>query len=192
MPTENPSPDSLAKRSEMTVCWQQVWRQHSGWLRTVIAARMDSVWVDEVLQNVAIKAWERQSQLSSSEKLAPWLYRIAVQQVGLFFRETNRRRRMTAAIDVAETESIDVAQTDPLELLTQQEVHAQVRLAMQQLPAEQREVLMLKHTEGWTYQQLADRLGLKRDQVIYRVGQAKQNLRNQLDSLSRNRNEEPK
>lgn len=192
MPTENPSPDSLTKRSETTSCWQQVWRQHSGWLRTVIAARMDGVWVDEVLQNVAIIAWERQSQLSSSEKLAPWLYRIAVQQVGLFFRETNRRRRMTVAIDVAETDSVDATQTDPLELLTQQEVHAQVRLAMQQLPAEQREVLMLKHTEGWTYQQLADRLGLKRDQVIYRVGQAKQNLRNQLDSLSRNRNEKLK
>ena len=160
--------------------WQQAWDHHSGWLRVVIAARVQGVGVDEVLQNVAIQAWKKQSQLSSREKLAPWLYRIAIQQVALFFRQASRNRQLASTSDNW-MDPQDPQQPNPLDWLTEMEIHEKLRQGLAALPAEDREILLLKHTEHWTYQQLAEHLGLTRDQVIYRLGRARQRLRSSIE-----------
>ncbi|MEL7498128.1 MAG: sigma-70 family RNA polymerase sigma factor [Planctomycetota bacterium] len=184
MSEHEPPPKSLDLASDPASGWHDTWSQHAGWLRTVIASRMDRVWVDEVLQNVAIKAWEKQDQLSCQEKLAPWLYRIAIQQVTLFFRESSRRKKVgSVSVTAAET-TADPRNIDPLEILTRNEIHQQIREGIAQLNVEEREILLLKHTEGWTYQQLADHLGLSLDKVIYRLGKARDNLRNKLQNLT--------
>ena len=161
-------------------CWQQTWDLHANWLRVVIAARVDGVSVDEVLQNVAVQAWKHQAQLADADKLGPWLYRIAIQQVSLFFRKSQRvRKHETQAEDWGEPS--DPQQLEPLEWLTELELHETLRNSLRKLPDEDREILLLKHTEGWTYGQLSEHLGLSRDQVIYRLRRAQNRLRSKID-----------
>ena len=163
--------------------WQAVWQQHSGWLRTVLVARLrDELVADEILQEVAVIAWRKREQLTDQEKMSPWLYRIAIRQVQMFWRKqaTNATRWQTLN---SNQHTPDQKQTDPLQWITSAEVHQQVRDAMRQLSSQDREILMLKHTEEWTYQQISSHLGVSMDKIVYRLGRARLRLRTKLASL---------
>jgi RNA polymerase sigma-70 factor (ECF subfamily) len=163
--------------------WQSRWDGHAGWLRTVLTARLNSPGVvDEVLQQVAIIAWEKREQLDDANKMAPWLYRIAIRQVQLFWRTTFRdRKRAQPLSENLDTE--DRTQRNPLDWLTDDEAHQQVRTAMKQMGTQDREILLLKHTENWTHVEIAERLGITVDKVIYRLGRARKRLRDRLLSV---------
>ena len=136
--------------------WQTVWQQHAKWLRTVLIARLRSESVaDDVLQEVAVIAWQKRSQLLDPAKIEPWLYRIAIRQIQTLWRKRATAKR-TSAVDPLSCETSDHKQVDPLEWLTVKEAHQRVRTAMDQMSNQDREILMLKHTQGWTYQQIAD------------------------------------
>lgn len=172
---------SMSERDGKTLDdWQAVWQPHSKWLRTVLIARLrDEFVADEVLQEVALVAWRKRHQLSNPEKIEPWLYRIAIRQIHMLWRK-QARLRTTSSIDSLTFETVDRQQRDPLAWLTSHEVHQQVRDAMAHLSNQDREILMLKHTEGWTYQQIAHRLGISIDKIIYRNTRACQRLRSLL------------
>ena len=51
---------------------------------------------------------------------------------------------------------------------------------MQSLNELDRQILMLKYTEGWSYRQLSEHLGVKEDTVEYRLMKARKNLRRLL------------
>ena len=160
--------------------WQALWQQHTRWLRTVLVARLrDQLAADEVLQEVAVIAWQKHDQLADPNKAAPWLYRIAIRQTQMFWRSQKRDSRIRVGIDEA-TDTSDHRQNNPLEWILSQEAHDLVRKAMAELTPRDREILMLKHSEDWTYQQIADHIGISRDKVIYRLERARKRLRAQL------------
>lgn len=168
---------------ELNHRWQTVWQQHAKWLRTVLIARLrNESAADDVLQEVAVIAWQKRTQLLDPEKIEPWLYRIAIRQIQTLWRSRTAAKRQSAG-DSLSCETFDRNQVDPLDWLTSEEAHQQVRAAMDQMSNQDREILMLKHTEGWTYQQIADRLGISVDKIIYRNTRACQRLRTQLASL---------
>ena len=165
--------------SENSICWQSNWLQHSLWLRTVLTARLvDAVSVDEVLQDVAVTAWRKREQLADPNKMAPWLYRIAIRNVQLFWKTANRDQQRWHP--TANVELQDKSQTDPANWLISEEAHELVRSAMRQLAAQDREILMLKHTEDWTYVELSNHLGISVDKIIYRLSRARRRLREKL------------
>ena len=164
--------------------WQSTWLQHTPWLRTVLMARLsDALTVEEVLQDVAVTAWQKRDQLVDPEKMAPWLYRIAIRKVQLFWR-TKKRDRERAYGSNPTLVPQDEAQIDPATWLIKQEAHDLVRQAMRQLSAQDREILMLKHTESWTYSQLSSHLGISKDKIIYRLARARRRLRKKLLELT--------
>ena len=162
--------------------WQAVWQVHARWLRTVLVARLRSEpMADEMLQEVAVIAWRKRDQLVDPKKMEPWLYRIAIRQVQTLWRKQANLQRQQPTDNLAQ--ATDHKQIDPLTWLTANEAHQQVRGALEQLSSQDREILMLKHTEGWTYQQIADRLGISVDKIIYRNTRACQRLRKRLAAL---------
>lgn len=163
--------------------WQTAWQTHAKWLRTVLVARLrDESIADELLQEVAVIAWRKREQLVDSDKVGPWLYRIAIRQIQMLWRKQANSKRF-ASLDKLPLETADRHQSDPLNWLTSDEAHRLVREALDRMSCQDREILMLKHTEGWTYQQIADRLGISVDKIIYRNSRACQRLRNQLQAV---------
>jgi len=165
--------------NEGATCWQSTWLRHSAWLRTVLTARLgDSVTVEEILQDVAVTAWQKRSQLSDPDKVGPWLYRIAIRKVQLFWRQNTKEktRRRPEQLGCWQDEK----QLDPVHWMISEEAHELVRAGLKQLNAQDREVLMLKHTENWTYRELSDHIGISVDKVIYRLSRARKRLREKL------------
>jgi len=72
-------------------------RQHDRWLRTVVYSRVGGMeGVDDVMQEVALAAVRHAATLPDADRLAPWLYRVAVRQSLLYRRKAGRRRKLTS------------------------------------------------------------------------------------------------
>ncbi len=186
--TPKQAPTSSAEasaRSVPPIDWPGVLAEHDRWLRTVVHARVgEPQAVDEVMQEISIAAVEQRAPLTDSEKVAPWLYRLAVTQSLLYRRKMGRRRKLTDryAQRNRPTEH-DTRQPDPLGWLLAEERREQVRAAMAKMSHRDAEILLLKYTEDWSYRQLAEHLGISESAVEARLHRARQRLRKHLTAL---------
>ena len=182
-----PDPTGRAVRSAQPskVDWQAALAEHDRWLRTVVLARLgEPQAVDEVIQEVALAAVRQKAPLEDPQKVAPWLYRLAVTQSLLYRRKRGRQRKLTDAYArrTSPTEQ-DTREPDPLGRLLAEERQAQVREALGRLTRRDAEILLLKYTENWSYLELADHLGISRSAVQARLHRARQRMRNELAAL---------
>src|SRR5688500_12740906 len=75
--------------------WPAALAQHDRWLRTVVLSRLgEPQAVDEVMQEVSLAAVAQRSPLQDAEKVAPWLYRLAVVQSLLYRRKRGRQKKL--------------------------------------------------------------------------------------------------
>ena len=72
---------------------------------------------------------------------------------------------------------------DPLGWLLADERKAMVHQALKTLPPRDAEIMLLKYSEDWSYQQLAEHLGLSVSAVEARLHRARQKMRQQLCKL---------
>jgi RNA polymerase sigma-70 factor (ECF subfamily) len=168
-----------------TIDWQATLREHERWLRTVIYARVGQrEAVEDVMQEVSLASVRQQAPIKDPDKVAPWLYRLAVTQ-SLLYRRTQGRRKKLAdsfARDKRPTEA-DTREVDPLGWLLAEERRRLVRTAVARLPKRDAEILLLKYTEGWSYRELAEHLGTTVSAVQARLFRARGRLRAELTAL---------
>ncbi|MEE8451923.1 MAG: sigma-70 family RNA polymerase sigma factor [Thermoguttaceae bacterium] len=165
--------------------WPAVLARHDRWLRTVVRARLgEPQAVDEVMQEVSLAAVRQNSPLNDPDKVAPWLYRLAVTQVLLYRRKMGRQRNLTDryAQRNRPTEG-DNREPDPLGWLLAQERRDQVRTAMARLPRRDAEILLLKYTESWSYRDISKHLGISESAVEARLHRARGRLRAELTAM---------
>jgi RNA polymerase sigma-70 factor (ECF subfamily) len=157
--------------------------QHRHWLQTVVRARLeDAHAVEDVLQEVAMAVLRQPQNLADPTKVAPWLYRIALRKVINHRRTLGRQRRLIANYTNRGVQEATGENESPGAWLFRKEQAQGVAQALQQLNASDRELLLLKYTEGWGYRDLAERLGISIKTVEYRLLRARDALRQQLES----------
>lgn len=174
------NPDVPANAS--AIDWSAEMARHDRWLRTVIVARLGGRdGVEEVVQEVALAAVRQQSPLADHSKVAPWLYRLAVVQSLLYRRRRGRQRKLVNGFAQQRAlGAIDQNDIDPLAWLLADERRRLVREAVARLPTRDAEILLLKYTEGWSYHQLAEHLGISHSAVETRLHRARARLREEL------------
>ena len=181
----DPRLEPEARAIAASIDWPSVLAEHGRWLRTVVCARLgEPQAVDEVMQEVSLAAVRQQAPLNDPEKVAPWLYRLAVRQTLLYRRKQGRQRKMIGRYaDRFQPSEADNRQADPLGWLLAEERAVQVRAAMSRLPKRDAEILMLKYNEDWSYQAIAEHLGISHSAVEARLHRARQRLRTELAAL---------
>jgi RNA polymerase sigma-70 factor (ECF subfamily) len=90
-------------------------------------------------------------------------------------RSAGRRLRFEEAL-AAETKSNDVARDDLRTLVEKDEV----RRALEQVPADQRQALLLHHVEGWSFVEIAARLGIRVNAAKTRAFRGMKKMRGHL------------
>jgi RNA polymerase sigma factor (sigma-70 family) len=165
--------------------WPAMLARHDRWLRTIVLARVgEPQAVDEVMQEVSLAALRQQAPLQDASKVAPWMYRLAVIQSLLYRRKRGRMRKLTDRYGERVRPAVDDSrEADPLSWLLADERRRMVRTALAGLPPRDAEILLLKYTEGWSYHQIADSLGVSHSAVEARLHRARQKLRNELAAL---------
>jgi RNA polymerase sigma factor (sigma-70 family) len=98
----------------------------------------------------------------------------------MYRRSAGRRRKLVNAVAEQRLTVPSTEGGDPLKWLLGKERQQSIRLAFERLPELDRQILILKHAENWSYQQLAERLGVSLNTVEYRLLQARKRLRAEL------------
>jgi RNA polymerase sigma-70 factor (ECF subfamily) len=175
----------------LTIDWPLELQHHQGWLKKVLRSRIgDRDAVEDVFQEVVVAVLRQLDALKQNknslnqdrgqstlptdpQKVAPWLYRVAIRHAINFHRKQNRRSQ---AQPVAELE-VTSSETDPLDWMLSRESNENFQRSLNQLSDQQREILMLKFSENWSYQQLAEHLGISVRAVEHRLLKARKQLR---------------
>jgi RNA polymerase sigma-70 factor (ECF subfamily) len=139
--------------------------------------------LDDVVQRVWFRIWQDASQLSDSTRWRPWMYRIARNAAIDALRSDRRRRdRLQQVAEQQQVLSTSVAEA-PETLLSANEDAQAMMDAIESLPELYRAPFVLKHVEGWSYQQIAETLDIARDTVETRLVRARRRLKKQLSGV---------
>jgi len=164
--------------TEPAIDWAEALEINRRWLATVVHARLaDHQAAEDVLQEVALAAIRQPSKPTDPSKIAPWLYRIALRKVINHHRSMGRRRKLIDGA-IASGRGVEKAsELPPGEWLMQVETKQNVNDVMNRLDPQDKQILMLKYTEGWGYQELSEHLGITIKTVEYRLVKARRALR---------------
>ena len=166
------------RRSRASALWAEVLACHRSWLATVVRSRLpDPHEAADVLQEIAVSLLAREDDPRGIERLEPWLYRVAIRHVLMFRRHRGRQRHRE---DRWSSERVSVGEPAPVEWVLREEARSRVRETLAELRPTDRDVLLLKFVERWSYDRIAEHLGLSRHAVEYRLQRAREELRRRL------------
>ncbi|MGY2049178.1 sigma-70 family RNA polymerase sigma factor [Methylobacterium sp. JK268] len=123
---------------------------------------------DDLVQETLVRAWTKAHTFQRGTNLTAWLFTILR---NLFYSEQRKRRR--------EVEDADGVQAARLAILPEQEAHVEFdafRLALADLPAPQREALILVGAQSFTYEEAAAICGVAVGTIKSRVSRARMRL----------------
>lgn len=123
---------------------------------------------EDATQDALVQAWRALPRFRADAKFSTWIYRIVTNRC----LNAQRASRPTDALaDVHEAPA-----SRPDELVEAKVRLEQVRLAIADLSAEQRSVLVLREFEGCTYEEIAEVLDLSVSAVKSRLHRARREL----------------
>lgn len=157
-----------------------VYQQYSG-LVLAVAHRVlsDRGLAEEATQQTFLQAWRNASTFEDGREFAPWLVTIA-RRVAIDIQRREARRPASALDDADPGDSALITLPPSAEQAWEA---GQVRLAIDSLPPDEREVVRLQHVQGCTHQQIADQLGIALGTVKSRSFRAHRSLATRLAHL---------
>ena len=128
---------------------------------------------EDVVQDACVRAMRFLSSLRNDDARA-WLFAIVR---NTWYSRVSRRANMADAmpLDSARDARLDVA-LDPEERLLQQHTVALVRAAIEQLPVDFREVIVLREFEGLSYKEIAAVVRVPIGTVMSRLARGRERL----------------
>jgi RNA polymerase sigma factor (sigma-70 family) len=128
---------------------------------------------EDVVQDACVRAMRFFSSLRDDDARA-WLFAIVR---NTWYSQVSRRPsgRKAASLDSARDERPDDA-LDPEERLLQQHTVTRVRAALEQLPVDFREVIVLREIEGLSYKEIAAVVRVPIGTVMSRLARARERL----------------
>ena len=133
----------------------------------------------DIAQDTFVKLLSTIQQFRGDSSFESWLYRMVVNTCLDYHR---KRRRFLPLLD----EALDVFRSpreSTLHDLLREEQEERVQQIVAQLPEEQRIVVVMRYTEGLSYEEIADALGCRRGTVASRLNRAHKALERRLSNL---------
>ncbi len=138
----------------------------------------------ETTQEAFLAAWQGLPAFRGEARFSTWLYRIAyncaLKQLGLRKRDQELQSAMQADLESGSED----AETTHLEMLDNQ---ALVREQLSQLPPKYRIVLILRHLQDMTYEEMAEVLTMPIGTIKTHLFRARNLLKERLQAFERER-----
>ena len=173
--------DAGAYRGLVEKYQQRVYTMVYGMLRNQEDAR-------DITQDAFVKAYNNLDSFRLESSFYTWLYRIAM---NLAIDVTRRRkRRPTAEFDEAigakenDGQLSEVHQTqNPGKAFERKQLYGRIMDAVEELPEDQRQVILLRELEGLSYKQISEILGVAEGTIMSRLFYARKRLQKTLADL---------
>ncbi|MHB1458299.1 MAG: sigma-70 family RNA polymerase sigma factor [Armatimonadota bacterium] len=142
---------------------------------------------NDVAAEAFIKAYQAIDKFRGESNFSTWLFRIVT---NIFL---DKRKRTKTHTDIPLDEYIELEENsvarqfedpapDPLELLEESERNSRLQEAINELPEYQRAMVLLFHTQGLSYEEIAGIVNLPIGTVKSRLNRARLALRQKLDA----------
>ena len=131
---------------------------------------------EELAAEILLKVRFRLAAFDAARPLAPWLFRVAANRCW----DEARRRGRSQTLDEDAGAGLESQDPDPLERLLANESRDRVRAALARLPRRQRFALSLRYAADFSYQQIADTLGVTRTNAGVLLFRGRRRLRRLL------------
>jgi RNA polymerase sigma factor (sigma-70 family) len=165
---------------------EQLLRRHAPRLLAFLARMIgDRHRSEELFQEVFLAVWINRSRYEYPRPFKPWLYTIALNKCRADFRV-----RPPAAVPLADTNGVSPTPS-PSEALIAAEEAALVAEAVEQLPAQQRSVVLLRVWETLSYARIAEIVGCTEATVRSHMSHGLASLRRYLQPRLGIVNEQP-
>jgi RNA polymerase sigma-70 factor (ECF subfamily) len=143
----------------------------------------NSAEAEDLVQETCLRALRGMDRLQSADSAKSWLFTILR---NIWLNQLRHRRTAPDGVELDSdaSEPIDPgdATQDPYSLYVGQVEREQVRAAIQQLPVEFREIIILREYEELSYQEIAALLGCPTGTVMSRLARARSKLRKLLSA----------
>jgi RNA polymerase sigma-70 factor (ECF subfamily) len=141
-----------------------------------VAVRMlgDTDDASDAAQNAFIKAYQKLGTFDRSRRFFSWIYRILVNECLNARRDRPRHEPIAADVAAADT---------PADLFETAQRRARVQSAILALPMEYREVIVLRHFTGLSYEEIGETLHVPAKTVKSRLYTARERLAAMLRGL---------
>jgi len=184
---DTPVDDTLASDETLMLAWaagdlpafEQLYARHRTRLyRYLLRQLRQPALADDVFQDVWQRVIAARTEWKPDASFATWLYRIAHNRMADHWRA--RPYRPQAPADADERMARIPDPNTPERTLSEFEQRRTLQLGLDQLPPEQREVLMLRLEQELTLEQIAAITGVGRETVKSRLRYAMEKLRTRL------------
>jgi len=133
----------------------------------------------DLAQETFIKAYEQLYRFQRGKKFFPWLYTIGLNHARNFLRH-NKRIQWVSLEDCAIDSELDYPCQQEDDICAKLD-YAQLREALNQLPLDYREALLLRYHEGLSIEEVAEAMTLKLSAAKMRVHRGLAKLRSILE-----------
>ena len=139
---------------------------------------------EDLVQETYVRAIRAMGRLRRDSNVKGWLFTILR---NIWLNEIRQRRRAPESVDVEADERtsnlVDEGAKSPHDIYVGNLERHHVRQAIQQLPEEAREIILLREWEELSYQEIATVLECPVGTVMSRLARARSKLRDLLSSL---------
>ncbi|MDF7814636.1 MULTISPECIES: sigma-70 family RNA polymerase sigma factor [Hymenobacter] len=149
---------------------------------TIMLIVRDEDVADDLLQDTFIKAIHtmKSGRYNEEGKFSSWICRIAHNLAIDFFRREKRSPLLNLDTTSHAFNTLSHAEEGVESALTREETYARLRELIQDLPAAQKEVLVMRHYGDMSFQEIADATGVSINTALGRMRYALINLRKKM------------
>lgn len=149
---------------------------------TIYLIVKDQYIAEDLTQDSFIKAIDtiKSGRYNEEGKFLPWIIRIAHNLAIDYFRRDKRYPSVVFEDGSSVFNTLDFSEDSVESLQIRQETHEQLREMIQRLPDVQKQVLIMRHYNDMSFQEIADATGVSINTALGRMRYALINLRKQF------------
>lgn len=124
---------------------------------------------EDITQTVFIKAYEKLENYDPKHKFFSWLYRIVINETLNFLKVSKKSKDLDSKMITPDK--------NPEERFMETELGSQIQLALMKLTPSYRLLILLKHFQNCSYQEISESLNIPQNKVKSRLYAARQLLK---------------
>jgi RNA polymerase sigma-70 factor (ECF subfamily) len=150
---------------------------------SIILLVKDPYIAEDIFQDTFLKIITviRKEQYNDEGKFLQWSIRIARNMVIDYFRKNNKKPIITDSEGNDVLLNLNIAEDSFEDNLLKEETGERLRRLIQELPEEQREVLLLRHYADMSFKEISDLTGVSINTALGRMRYALSNLRKLIE-----------
>lgn len=131
----------------------------------------------DITQEVFLRAWKHFSSIDPTRPVFPWLFRITK---NLCINKSRRKSGSEAGLEFPE---LQPGRESVEKEILEHESQTEIREAVLKLPEKFREIIILKHYDECSYDEMAEILDIPRGTVMSRLFNARKMLKERLEGI---------